>query len=187
MKLPGVISLRNVEVVDVDPLGRLRTEVDHGRLLFHRPHEGLEHEIEEPRLRQRTTAAADRTLGIGFARRSLDARIVAPKAILALPAVNEWIGESGHVAGCFPDARVHQDRGVETLDVVPCVDHGVPPAVLHVLLELDPERPVVPHRAQPSVDLGGLKHEAPALREGDQLVHQGGIGHRIGHSVEEAV
>ncbi len=170
-------ALQHVEVVDVDALRRLRPQVDHRRLLLDRPHERLEHEVEHPRLGQRPPAAADGALRVGLAGRALDARVVRAEAVLAVPAVDQRVGEAGDVAGRLPDPRVHQDRGIEALDVVPRVDHGVPPAVLDVLLELDAERAVVPHRAEASVDLRGLEDEAAALAEGDQLVHQGGIGH----------
>ena len=171
-------ALQHVEVVDVDALRRLRAQVDHRRLLLHRPHERLEHEVEHPRLGERPPAAADGALRVGLAGRALDARVVGAEAVLAVPAVDQRIGEAGDVAGRLPHPRMHQDGGVEALDVVARVDHRVPPAVLDVLLELDAERAVVPHRAEAAVDLGGLEDEAAALAEGDQLVHQGGIGHR---------
>ena len=55
-------------------------------------------------------------------------------------------------------------------------DHRVPPAVLEVLLELDAERPVVPHRSGAPVDLGGLEDEAAPLAERHELVHHVGCG-----------
>ena len=172
-------ALQHVEVVDVDALRRLRPQVDHRRLFLDRPHERLEHEVEHPRLGERPPGAADGALRVGLAGRALDARVVGAEAVLAVPAVDQRIGEAGDVAGRLPDLRMHQDRGIEALDVVPRVDHGVPPAVLHVLLELDAQRTVVPHRAEAAVDLGGLEDEAAALAEGDQLVHQGGVGHGV--------
>ncbi len=170
-------ALENVQVVDVDALGGLRPEKDHRGLLLDRPHEGLEHEVEEPGLGQGALGAADWALGVGLARGPLDPGVVGPEAVLAVPAVDQGIGEAGHVARGLPDLGMHEDGGVEPLDVVPGVDHGPPPAVLHVLLELHPERTVVPDRAEAPVDLRGLEDEPPALAEGDQLVHQGGVGH----------
>ena len=180
--LPG--ALQHVEVVDVDPLRGLRPEIDHRRLLLDRPHEGLEHQVEHPRLGQRPSAAADGALRVRLPGRALDPGVVGAEAVLAMPAVDQRIGEARHVTRRLPHPRMHQDGRVEPFDVVPRVDHGPPPAVLDVLLELDPERPVVPDRAQTAVDLGGLEDEAPPLGEGDQLVHHGGVGHESGRRGE---
>jgi hypothetical protein len=138
-------ALQHVQVVDVNALRRLGAEIHDGRLLLDRTHERLEHEIEEPRLGQRPPAAAHGALGVGLARRSLDPRVVGPEAVLAVLAVHQRIREARYVPRRLPHPRMHQDGGIETLDVVPSVDHGPPPAVLHVLLELDSKRPVIPH------------------------------------------
>ena len=104
--------------------------------------------------------------------------LVGPEARLAGPAVHQGIGEAGDVAGGLPDLGVHQDGGVEAFDVVAGLDHRAPPAVLDVALELDAERAVVPDRAEPAIDLGGLEDEAAPLGEGNQLVHYRSVGHQ---------
>ncbi len=40
----------DAQEVHEDPLGRLRPQVDHGAGILHRPDEGLEHQVELPRL-----------------------------------------------------------------------------------------------------------------------------------------
>src|SRR3989442_11340300 len=155
--------LEHVHVIDVDALRRLRTEIHYRGRLFDRPHEGLEHEIEHPGRGQSPLAAAHGTLCVGLARRSLDPRIVRPEAVLALPAIHQRVREAGQVARRLPDLGMHENGGVEPLDVVALVDHGAPPALLDVLLELYAERPVVPHRAEAAVDLRRLKHEPASL------------------------
>ncbi len=171
--------IEHVEVVDVDALRRLGAEIDDRSLLFHRTHEGLEHQVEQAGLGQRALAAADRTLRIRLARRPLDPGIVGAKAVLAMSAINQRIGEAGDVSRRLPYLRMHEDRGVEPLDVIAGVNHGVPPAVLDVLLELDAEGAVVPDRTQAAVDLGRLEDEAAPLGERHELVHEGGVGHQI--------
>ena len=109
--------------------------------------------------------------------RALDALVVGPEAVLALLAVHQRIGEAGDVAGRLPDPRMHQDRGIEPLDVVAGMDHRPPPAVLDVLLELDAQRAVIPHGAEAPVDLGRLEHEAPPLGQRHELFHEGVFGH----------
>src|SRR5205823_5910276 len=84
-----------------------------------------------------------------------------------------------HVTRRFPSLRVHQDRRVEAFDVLAIVDHRAPPALLDVFLQLDAQRPVVPHRAEAAVDLRGLEHEAASLGQRHQLVHDiVGWGHK---------
>ena len=124
-------------------------------------------------------AAADGALRVRLPGRALDPGVVGAKAVLAVLAVDQRIGEAGDVPRGLPHPRMHEDRGVEPFDVVARVHHRPPPAVLHVLLELDPERPVVPDRSQAAVDLGRLEDEAPPLGERDELVHHGGVGHEI--------
>src|SRR6058998_2050185 len=50
-------------------------------------------------------------------------------------------------------------------------NHRAPPALLDVLLELDPERAVVPHRAETAIDLRRLKDEAASLGQRHELIH----------------
>ncbi len=109
------------------------------------------------------------TLGLGY--------LVLAEAGLAGAAVDQGIGESGHVARGLPHFGCHEYGGVEALDVVARLNHGPPPALLDVVLELHAEGAVVPDRSQPTVDLRGLKDETAALAQGDQLVHHGGVGH----------
>ena len=133
--------LLDVEEVHVDALRRLRAQVDDRRAVLDRPHERLEHEVELPRLGQRALHAARGTLRVGRARRALDLRIVGAKALLAVAAVDERIGEAGDVAARLPHPRMHQDRRVEPLDVVARADHRVPPAILEFFLSSTPSGP----------------------------------------------
>ena len=124
---------------------------------------------------ERALHAARRALRVGRAGRALDLRIVGAKALLAVAAIDERIGEPGDVTARLPDARVHQDRGVEPLDVVARAHHRVPPAVLEVLLQLDAERTVVPHGPGAAVDLGGLEDESAPLAERHELFDDVGL------------
>ena len=110
-----------------------------------------------------------RTLGI--------AQLVGAEAGLAGLAIDQRIGEARDVARRLPDLGMHEDRRIESFDVVAGAHHGVPPAILDVALELDAQRAVVPDRAEAAVDLGGLEDEAAPLAERDQFVHQGWRGH----------
>ena len=103
-------------------------------------------------------------------------QVVRAEPLLAVPAVDERVGEAGDVAARLPHLGRHEDRGVEADDVVAQLDHRAPPGVPDVALQLDAERAVVPGRAEPAVDLARLEHEAPALGEGRDGLHQVGHG-----------
>ena len=71
-----------------------------------------------------------------------------------------------------------EDGGVEADDVVAQLHHRAPPRVLDVAQQQHAEGPVVVGGAEAAVDLGRREHEAPALAEVDDLVHQRGV---VGH------
>ena len=68
-----------------------------------------------------------------------------------------------------------QDGGVEPDDVVAQLHHRAPPRVLDVAQQEHADRAVVVGRAETAVDLGRREHEATALREVDDLLHQIGV------------
>src|ERR671915_1884890 len=57
--------------------------------------------------------------------------------------------------------------GIEADDVVPFLDHRAPPRAFDVVLELDLQRPVVPHGVDAAVDLRRGEDEAAPLRKRD--------------------
>ena len=69
----------------------------------------------------------------------------------ALAAIDHWIGEILHMAGSFPHFGVHEDGGVEALDVA-ALSHGAPPGVLEIAQHLDSERAVVPAAVQAAIN-----------------------------------
>ena len=160
--------LLHVEEVHVRPLRRLRPQVDGRRRIFHGAHLRLEHQVELPRLSEITVRGLARLLRRLLATRGVR-HLVGAEAALAGLAVDERIDEPTHVPGRLPHARVHEDRRVEPLDVVARADHRLPPLLLQVALERNAEWPVIPHRAQPAVDLGGLEDEAAPLAQRDEF------------------
>src|SRR2546427_11623249 len=89
-------GLEDVAEVDEHALRRLRAEVGHVRGVLDRPDEGLEHEVELPRLGELAAA-----LGTARAR-----DLVGAEALLAALAVDERVRETGQVAGGLPHPRV---------------------------------------------------------------------------------
>src|SRR6185436_6626812 len=100
--------LLHVQEVHVDPLRRLGPEIYDGRAVFDRAHERLEHQVEEAWLAQRPLHAAGRALRIRRSRCALDLGIVGAKALLAVLAIDERVGEARDMPARLPDARVHQ-------------------------------------------------------------------------------
>ena len=103
-------------------------------------------------------------------------QVVDAEALVAALALGERVGELADVARGDPGLARQDDRGVEADDVLASGHHRAPPLALDVLLELDPERPVVPGRAGAAVDLTAGEDEPPALAEGDDGVDDGGGG-----------
>src|SRR5438552_17321800 len=184
--------LQQVVEVDEDALRRLRPQVRDGGVLFHRPHERLEHQVELAWRRQLPLAAI-RTERPPFSAvlarlPGLDGELVAlrgravmrpvdlvhlvgAEAVLALAAVDHRIGEVLDVAARLPDHRVHQDRGIEAHHVVALLDEVAPPDALDVGFQPDAERAVVPARAGAAIDLARLEDEAAPLAQGNDDVH----------------
>jgi hypothetical protein len=102
--------------------------------------------------------------------------VVGAEALLAGAAVDERVGEAREVAAGLPHARVLEDRRVQRDDVVAVLEHRAPPLRLHVALQQHAVVAVVVRRPDPAIDLRGGEHEAPALAQGDDLVH----GHDVG-------
>jgi hypothetical protein len=104
-------------------------------------------------------------------------QFVGAEAMLAGLAVDHRVGEGVDVAAGLPDARIHDDGGVQADDIVALLDGRTPPGLFDVVLKLHAQRPVVPEAADAAVDLAALKNEPPALAQGDENVH----GWRVGH------
>src|SRR5438067_933067 len=179
-----LLSRRLLDVLEVDEdrLRRFRPEPRDRRGVLDRSDEGLEHQIELPRVRKLALAAV-RTghagevelLGAPRGRELFALReIVEPEPLAAVAALDQRVGEVLDVSGRFPDPRVHEDGAIQPDDIVAELDHRPPPGVLDVALELDTERTEVPRRARATVDLARGKHEAAPLCERRDLLGQGG-------------
>ncbi len=70
--------------------------------------------------------------------------VVGSLSCLALLAVDQRIGETAYVAGCFPCSGVHDDGSVETYVIRALLNELLPPCCLYVVLKLYSERAVVP-------------------------------------------
>jgi len=134
---------RDVLEVHEDALRRFGPEVSGAVVALDRPDRRFEHQVEWPGFGE-IVHAAFRTF---FARLNL----IGAKTFLALPAVDQRVGERGFVAGVSQDGLVHQDRGIEAFHVVTLVDIGSPPRAFDIVLEFDAHGTVVPRPLQTSV------------------------------------
>src|SRR5690606_14996886 len=103
--------------------------------------------------------------------------VVRPEASVAGGALGQRVGEHLDVPRRLPHLPWQDDGGVQTDDVVTRGHHGPPPLALDVLLELDPQRPVVPRGSGAAVDLPAGEDEAAALGQRDDGVETGRVGH----------
>ena len=107
--------------------------------------------------------------------------MVGAKAVTALAALDEGVGEAREVARGLPHGGVHHDGGIQPDDVLSASDDVAPPGLLDVALELDAHGAVVPGVGEAAVDLAAGKDEAAALAQRDNLFHghgTGGVRHR---------
>src|SRR6185369_11877859 len=106
--------------------------------------------------------------------------LVGAEASFASLAVDERIHEASDVTTRLPYTRMHEDRRVDSLDVVALFDERRPPTLLKISLQFDTKRPVVPHGAKSAVDLRRLKDEAASLAERHEFLEdvRCGRGHR---------
>jgi len=102
--------------------------------------------------------------------------VLAPALLALAEALHERIREALEMARGLPRARVHEDGGVESDDVVALLHHRAPPLGLDARLEQHAVVSVVVGRGQPAVDLRGLEDEPPPLAERDDLVHRDDVG-----------
>ena len=153
--------------INEDALGRFGTQEGISPFFRYRPHLGLEHQVEGPRLGQvRGSAGGTHTLYL----------VGAPPA-LALAAVHQGVDEGLLMARVLPGQRIHQDGAVEPLHVIPFIDVAPPPGVHDVVLQLDAHRAVIVQALQAAVDFRARVDDSAALAEGDELF-QRDSGHR---------
>ena len=154
-------AVEDVFEVDVDALGSFGPEVDFGGGVFDGAHEGLEHEVELARFGEFAL-----TVGAG-----LGVDVVGSESLMAGAALDEGVGEVAEVSAGLPGGGMHEDGGVEGDGIVAELEHGAPPGVFDVALELGAEGAVVPGGVEAAVDFAALEEEAAALGEGEELFH----------------
>src|SRR6266850_375192 len=157
--------------IDVAPLRGFRPQVDACPLFLHGANVGLKHQIEQPRFGQLAWTSRRARGDARLARTGRLSHLIGAKPLLAEFTIHHRIAEPGDVARSLPHPWVHQNGGVEPLDVIAVPGHAPPPPRLDIVLQLDAERPIVPATVNAPVDLAGRENEATTLAERHKLVH----------------
>ncbi len=104
---------------------------------------------------------------------------IGPIALFGVFIVNEGVVEGSYVAGCLPDAGVHEDGAVNAHDVLIQAGHGFPPVVLDVVFELYAHLAIVIDSGQSVVDLRGGENESVLLAMGYKHLEKFVLCHTI--------
>src|SRR5258706_9589134 len=80
------------------------------------------------------------------------------------------------VAARLPNSRMHENRRIEPNHISAVLHRITPPNALHVVLELDAQRPVIPARARAAVNLARLKYKPAPLTQRHNLIHLNHLG-----------
>ena len=154
-------GIYDVGKVDEDTLSGLRSQIHFAGSVFHRTHEGTEHQVEAP--------------GIGEVAPAYGAvfrvHVVGTKSAVTIGAFRHRVAEVLDMAAGGPNLGVHQDGGVQPHHVVPFQDHRTPPGLFNVALQLHSQGAVVPRGAEAAVNLAALKYESPPLGNREDFVH----------------
>ena len=142
-------------------LSRLGTQIRDVRGILDWTDDRLKHQIEGLRLRQLAAAVGTEEVAAGDLRLRLLFLIlvdildlVGAHELFAVLAHRHRIGERIKMARRLPDFRVHDDRRVETGDILAAADRKLPPGLLNIVLKLAAERTVIPKTGHSAVDFG---------------------------------
>src|SRR2546423_10526407 len=139
--------------VQENALGVSRSKINNRRRILDRANERLEHQVEKARLAEGALHSARWALRVRRTGSAFDPWIISAKTLFAISTVDEGVHKTANVAARFPDLRIHQDCGIQSFDVVSRAHHRVPPPILEILLDLDTEWSIIPHRAGAAIDL----------------------------------
>lgn len=176
-----------VEEVDILALRVFGAQVNDALAVVRYAAERLEHQVEFADVREVVLAAVRagdvmildvlehlllrHAVGMRLRVEIVD-QVVGAVAHLALLAVEQRVGERGHMAARLPNARVHQNVGVHLVAVSALLDEALSPRFLDVVFQPCAERAVIPRIGEAAVNFAARKNKAPALAERDNFFHR---------------
>ena len=163
-------ELQHVLEVDEDALRSLGAQIGGRAGILQRADRRLEHQVELACLRQLAVGAFAGVLrGLIWAVQLVE--VIGAEALAAVLAVNHRVAEAADVTARLPDARVLEDRRVESDHVIALRQQRTPPFAFDVGLQQHTVMAEVVGRAEAAVNLRGGEDEAAPLAERDDLVH----------------
>ncbi len=99
--------------------------------------------------------------------------------LLRIAVVDKRIVERADMSRSLPRAGVHEDRSVETHDVLVQLDHRIPPVALDIVLQLDAVLAVVVHGTQTVVYFARREYESVLLAVSHEFLEKFVLCHRI--------
>ena len=89
----------------------------------------------------------------------------------AVAAVDQGVMEGGHVSGCNPYPRIHQNGGVQSHVVGILLYKFFPPCPFDVIFKFHAQRAVIPTVRQTAVNFTSGENKSPSLAQRNQLFH----------------
>ena len=99
-------------------------------------------------------------------------KLVGPVAAFCFTTVEHGVFKVTHVAGGFPDTRVHDDGAIKSNNIFSELCHRFPPAGFNISLHFNPERAVIPEAINAAVDFGRLKNKTAPFAETYERIHR---------------
>src|SRR5579884_534770 len=97
--------------------------------------------------------------------------MIRAKAVFAYLAIDHAIVKLIDVSRSLPGERMHDNRGIESNDVVAQLDRIAPPRVFDVAFQHRTERAIVVEASYAAIDLAGLENKTAALRQRRDVFH----------------
>ena len=127
-------GLQHIIKVDKHALCRFRSQVYNIGTVFHRPDEGLKHQVELPFCGQFPAAS----------RAFLLRQFIGAKSLMAAFTFYQRVGKTLQMAAGHPDFRMHQNTGFDADHIVPFLHHRAPPRLFDVAFQFYAQRAVIP-------------------------------------------
>ena len=155
-------GVHHIAEIGEDRLCCFGAQVGEAGAIGHGPEIRLEHQVERSFIGQIVRTAV---------RAHLFLQVIGAMSCIAFAAIHQRVAEGVFVTRVAQCQWIGEDGRVESLDIVPLIDHRAPPGGLQIVLQLDAQRAVVVYALQTAVDVARLKYEAAALAQRHQFIH----------------
>ncbi len=163
-----VDGVNDVFVVSEDALGGFWAEIGFGRVISNGADMGSEHHVElldvVPILFATVWAFSMSGTKIVWSNFFADVgNFVGAKTLVAFFAFDEWVGKSSGVARSNPSTRIHNDSGINAVDVVAFFYEILPPGLHDFTFQGDTKWTVVPSTGHTTINITAGENKTAAL------------------------